>query len=99
MFRRLLQSEPGGAPVRIRFEGREIAARDGESLAAALLCAGEWIFRASPVSGAPRAPFCMMGACFDCAVEIDGMPGRQACMTSVRAGMEIRRDGIGEAGA
>lgn len=94
MFRRLAQSEPGTAPVTIRFEGREIAARAGESLAAALLAAGERVFRVSPVSGAPRGPFCMMGACFDCLVEIDGMPGHQACMTVVRAGMDVRRDRI-----
>jgi predicted molibdopterin-dependent oxidoreductase YjgC len=82
--------------VLIRFEGREIAARAGDSLAVALLAAGEQAFRASPVSGAPRGPFCMMGACFDCLVEIDGMPGHQACMTQVRAGMEVRRDRIAE---
>lgn len=96
MFRRLSPAEAGGAPVVFRFEGREIAARAGESVAAALLAAGETVFRASPVSGAPRGPFCMMGACFDCLVEIDGMPGCQACMTTVRAGMDVKRDRIAE---
>ena len=37
--------------------------------------------RDSAVIGAPRGPFCMMGVCFDCLVEIDGLPNRQACMT------------------
>jgi hypothetical protein len=32
----------------------------------------------------------MMGACFDCLVEIDGVPSRQACMVEVSAGMRIR---------
>jgi NADH dehydrogenase/NADH:ubiquinone oxidoreductase subunit G len=32
----------------------------------------------------------MMGACFDCLVEIDGIQ-RQACMLSVAAGMVISR--------
>ncbi|MFZ2100078.1 MAG: (2Fe-2S)-binding protein [Oricola sp.] len=97
MFRRLVQSDPAVIPVLIRFEGREIAAHAGESLAAALLAAGEQVFRISPVSKAPRGPFCMMGACFDCMVEIDGLPGQQACMTAVRAGMDVRRDRIAEA--
>lgn len=94
MFRRRTQSDPGLPPVSIRFEGRTIAAAAGETLAAALLAAGEEVFRTSPVSGAPRGPFCLMGACFECLVEIDGMPGQQACMTIVRDGMEIRRDRI-----
>ena len=98
MFRRLAQSDAGARPVTVRFEGREIAAREGESLAAALLGAGEAVFRHSPVSDAPRGPFCMMGACFDCLVEIDGLPGQQACMTVVREDMEVRRDRVeGEA--
>ena len=33
----------------------------------------------------------MMGACFDCLAEIDGIPNRQSCMVEVRHGMRIRR--------
>jgi NADH dehydrogenase/NADH:ubiquinone oxidoreductase subunit G len=33
----------------------------------------------------------MMGACYDCLVEIDGEPNRQACMTEVAEGMQVRR--------
>jgi predicted molibdopterin-dependent oxidoreductase YjgC len=32
----------------------------------------------------------MMGACFDCLVEIDGVPSRQSCMVTVRDGMRVR---------
>jgi predicted molibdopterin-dependent oxidoreductase YjgC len=32
----------------------------------------------------------MMGACFECLVEIDGVPSRQSCMVTVRDGMRIR---------
>ena len=42
--------------------------------------------RVSPVSGTPRGPFCMMGACFECVVSVDGHTER-ACMTEVRDGM------------
>ncbi len=63
----------------------------GMSLAAALLSNGESVFRESPVSGAPRGPFCMMGACFECVVVIDGKSGRQACMTEVAENMEVYR--------
>lgn len=33
----------------------------------------------------------MMGVCFECLVEIDGIPNRQACMIPVREGMVVRR--------
>jgi len=32
----------------------------------------------------------MMGACFECLVEINGQPNVQACMVPVRDGMRIR---------
>ncbi|OXC76983.1 Opine oxidase subunit C [Caballeronia sordidicola] len=31
----------------------------------------------------------MMGACFECLVEIDGMPSRQSCLVTVQDGMRI----------
>jgi predicted molibdopterin-dependent oxidoreductase YjgC len=71
----------------ITWDGKEIAARAGESLAAALLAAGVTTFRITPVSGSPRGPLCMMGACFDCLVELEGTPNVQACMTVVRPGL------------
>ncbi|TFF23190.1 (2Fe-2S)-binding protein [Jiella endophytica] len=78
-----------GETVRFTFEGREIAARAGETIAAALIAAGETTTRESVVSGAPRGPFCMMGVCFECLVEIDGVPNRQACMIAVEPGIAV----------
>jgi predicted molibdopterin-dependent oxidoreductase YjgC len=77
--------------VTITFDGAPVRAREGDSVAAALLAAGHLVFRETPVSGAPRGPFCMMGACFDCLVEIDSEPARQACMVRVADGMRVRR--------
>lgn len=79
------------SPVEFEFEGETVVAQEGESLAAALLAHGAGDFRKTPVSGAPRAPYCMIGVCFDCLVEVDGRPNRQACMTPARAGMKVRR--------
>jgi hypothetical protein len=31
----------------------------------------------------------MMGACFECLVEIDGVPNRQSCLIEARDGMRI----------
>jgi len=82
---------PDGGSVIIHFECRAIAARPGDSVAAALLAAGVSVTRNTPVSGAARGPYCMMGACFDCLAVVDGRPNVQTCMTQVRGGMRIER--------
>ena len=90
--RPIFTTEPSsGASVTLVFEGESIAVPAGVSVAAALLLKGLEPFRTTPVSQAPRAPYCMMGVCFECLVEVDGKPGRQACLTTVRDGMVIRR--------
>lgn len=81
--------------VDVVFDGMPLRLPDGANLAAALLVAGVSVFRETPVSGAPRAPFCMMGACFDCLVEIDGVV-RQACMVDVSEGLIVRKPHSGE---
>ncbi|PLZ03159.1 NAD(FAD)-dependent dehydrogenase [Burkholderia sp. WAC0059] len=86
----LLEPDAAGAPVRIWFNDAPLDVPDGRSVAAALFAAGVRRFRSTPVSGEARAPYCMMGACFECLVEIDGVPGRQSCLVAVRDGMRIR---------
>lgn len=88
MFRRLSALTH---PITFTFEGRELSAESGDTVAAALLAANIGRFRDTPVSGSPRAPYCMMGACFDCLVKIDGIPNRQACMTLVTDGMVVEK--------
>src|SRR5215469_15399851 len=96
MFRRRPKPAPaaGAAPasnVTVTVEGRDIHIPGGASAAAAVLLAGLPSVRETPVSGAPRGPYCLMGICFDCLAEIDGIPNRQACMVTVAPGMTIRR--------
>ena len=82
---------PGTEPfIDIEFDGRPLAVLGQPSVAAALLAAGVSRFRSAPVSGAPRAPYCMMGVCFECLLEINGVANRQACLVPVEPGMKIR---------
>jgi predicted molibdopterin-dependent oxidoreductase YjgC len=87
MFQRL--PELGGDTIEVTVDGRAALARAGDTVAAALLAAGLDHCRTTPVSGAPRAPYCMMGVCFDCLVTIDGVGNRQGCLVRVRPGMRI----------
>ncbi|GAB1576824.1 MULTISPECIES: (2Fe-2S)-binding protein [Bordetella] len=93
MFKRLDSADRQlrDAPVRIRFNGAELACRAGDSVAAALFAHGVDACRDTVVNEVPRGPFCMMGICYDCLVTIDGQPNRQACMTQVREGMAVER--------
>jgi hypothetical protein len=91
MFRKRSEPAPAKAGVAVTVEGRDINVPAGASAAAAVLLAGFPSIRDTPVHGAPRAPYCMMGICFDCLAEIDGVANRQACMVAVAPGMTIRR--------
>jgi predicted molibdopterin-dependent oxidoreductase YjgC len=76
-------------PVQIFVDGIAIAAREGDTVSAALLASGRDARRATAVSGAARLPYCMMGVCFDCLVTIDGVGNRQGCLVPVAEGMQI----------
>ncbi|WP_158922091.1 (2Fe-2S)-binding protein [Acidisphaera sp. S103] len=82
---------PGATDLTIWFDGAAIPARTGDSIAVALLAAGITTTRTTPVSNAPRGPYCMMGACFECLAVVDGRPNTQTCMMPVRDGMRIER--------
>lgn len=89
----LFQTLPGVSPspfVQIFFDERPLSVPAGITVAAALLQAGVQRFRTSVISGAPRAPYCMMGVCFECLVEIDGEQSRQSCLITVREGMRVK---------
>ena len=94
MFKRLHAIE--GETVTITIEGVDVEVPAGEMVAAAVLVGNLRYTRTTPVSGSPRAPLCMMGVCFECLMEIDGVPNRQACQVEVAAGMTVRRQqGVG----
>lgn len=76
--------------ITIRVNGKELTVQEGQSVAMALLGAGIVRFRRSAVSGAPRAPLCLMGVCFDCLVEVDGVQNTQSCLVEVHPGMVIQ---------
>lgn len=90
MFKRIDHGGPE-AGLTLTFEEREIGFRAGDSLAAALLAASIGALRQSPADASARGPYCMMGVCFECLVEINGRQNQQACLTPARAGMVVRR--------
>jgi predicted molibdopterin-dependent oxidoreductase YjgC len=75
--------------VNVTINGQPVQVPEGETVAAAVLTHGLRYTRTTPVSGAPRAPFCLIGVCYECLMVIDGKANQRACMEQVREGMRI----------
>ena len=84
--------------VEIEFDGSAVAVPAGISLAAVIFYLDAIPTRQTLLSESPRAPFCMMGACFECLLEIDGIGNQRACQVEVQAGMHVRRQLTASAG-
>jgi predicted molibdopterin-dependent oxidoreductase YjgC len=69
-----------------RFDGRELEARDGWTVGAALLAAGVRSWRTTRNEGRPRGLFCGIGVCFDCLITVNGQPSVRACLVPVQPG-------------
>lgn len=88
MFRKLNENSQ---TLTVHIDGQPAKATPGETVAAVILRQPQGWNRTTPVEGRPRAPFCMMGVCFDCLVVVDGQASVQGCLTLVRDGMRIER--------
>jgi hypothetical protein len=89
MFRKLHESESGVLTINI--DGVSAAADPDESVAAVLLRQAEPWSRLTPVTQSKRAPYCMMGVCFECLAEVDGVASVQTCLEPVCDGMRVSR--------
>lgn len=88
----LLRRIPMNTPtLTVLVDGVPVELHQGDMVATAVLLAGHAVYRRTLVGKAPRAPYCMMGVCFDCLVEVDGVANRQGCLLPAREGMRIRR--------
>lgn len=84
MFKRLVNKKQ----FTFTFDGAQITAAEGESVAAAIIASGQYTFRKSTISQSERGPFCIMGACYECLVKHDGKTV-QACMLLATPDMQI----------
>jgi predicted molibdopterin-dependent oxidoreductase YjgC len=82
-------SHTRGAAVEFRFDGRAVAAYEGETVACALFAAGIRMLRRSPRTELARGMFCLMGSCQECVVWADGRRVA-ACQEPARAGLDVR---------
>jgi len=92
MSRRITQGVARPVPVSILVNDRAIEACEGESILTALIAAGV-LTMSRDSFGRLRTPFCNMGICFDCLIEVEEganvTSGVRACLTPVRADMRV----------
>ena len=89
MFRKL--HEPFATTVTIYIDGKPAVAEPGECVAAVLLRQPEPWSRLTPVTRSKRAPYCMMGVCFECIAEVDRVSSIRTCLKAVSDGMRVVR--------
>ena len=71
-------------------DGRSCEALAGDTLLTTLLTNGRRV-RSSEFGDSPRAGFCLMGACQDCWVNVEGGGRVRACTTVIAEGMRVTR--------
>lgn len=76
--------------VHITVDGRPLEAREGDTIAAALMANGVHVFRHTHKFHEPRGIFCGIGQCTDCVMVVDGQPNVKTCVTCVKEGMVIQ---------
>lgn len=77
--------------LRFTLDGAAMEARQGDTLLTAILGGGGGHLRHSEFGDGPRAGFCLMGACQDCWVRVEGRGTVRACGTLVADGMAVSR--------
>jgi predicted molibdopterin-dependent oxidoreductase YjgC len=92
----ILGSLPPAREVTILVDGRSVPAREGDTIASALVAAGWTAFRHTEKRHEPRGIFCAIGKCTDCVMTVNGVPNVRTCITLVEDGMQVRtQEGLG----
>jgi predicted molibdopterin-dependent oxidoreductase YjgC len=89
-------AETSRPSVAFVLDGKPCTALQGDTVLTAVLTQAAQL-RRNEFSGAPRAGFCLMGACQDCWVQTAEGARLRACSTFVEAGMHIVTDLAGGA--
>lgn len=95
----ILGCEPEAGYITLIVDGKEIKAKKGEMIAAALMASNIRIHRYTSKQHKPRGIYCGIGQCTDCVMVVNGVPNVRTCITPVEEGMIIETQyGIGKRG-
>jgi len=88
--RRVEKGIKRGQSLEIQVDGEKVTAFQGETIAAALTASGRRTFRRTKKKNEPRGMYCGIGLCFECRMEINGVPNTRACQTLVTPGCQVK---------
>ena len=77
--------------VEFSYQGEEVIAKKGETIAAALHNEGILELSRSGDKDRGRGLFCAIGKCSSCLMRVDGVPNVRTCITMVKDGMEVEK--------
>jgi len=83
-----------GPTVTLIVDGRDVEAREGESVAAALVASGRWVFGRSVKYHRARGPVCFAGRCEGCLMRVDGVPSGMTCRIPARHGLSCTSQNV-----
>ena len=86
-----------GKRVAFTFDGERFEGTEGEPIAFALYASGIRTLGYGERVGEPRGVFCGIGHCYNCRVTVDGVANIRACVTPIRAGMQVLSQKRGQA--
>ena len=78
-----------GKSLEFLFNGEPVQAHEGETIAAALIAAGHWVFQKTSKKKDPRGVYCNIGVCHSCLVVVDGERNVRACQAPVSPGCRV----------
>lgn len=78
----------------ILLDGRQIAARIGESVTSALIAAGRPLIGRSAKYHRPRGPFCLSSSCITCLARVEGVPNVRTCEIRCREGLRVETQNV-----
>ena len=81
-------AETGRETIRFTLDGRACEALAGDTVLTAVLLQQDRL-RREEFGNAPRAGFCLMGACQDCWIATEDGTRLRACSTFITAGMRL----------
>jgi predicted molibdopterin-dependent oxidoreductase YjgC len=94
MFKQL--SDITEETIDVYLNGQKIQTSNNITVAALCMTQGLRFTRTTAISNTKRAPFCMMGVCYECLMVIDGKANQRACAITVKKGMKIETQvGVG----
>src|ERR671919_275122 len=81
-------------PVTFMFQGKPVAAFEGDTIGSALFAGGQRVFSRSFKYHRKRGLLCCSGHCPNCMMQVEGVPNVRVCTEPVRQGVHVQAQNV-----